>query len=218
MPLQRTQAPTVEPISLAQAKKHINQPDDFTDDDDLIQALIAAARDFAEIQTGRSLCTQQWRLTLDSFPGPSLMGVPFGRGYSIPKHAIVLEHPPILSVDSIQYLDTQSAQQTMPPINYIDPTLGGTLRHDGLARITPVFGQIWPINQPQIGSIWVNYTAGYGDEDDVAAEVPGIIAWMKLRLASLYENREEIVVGTRVVIAPLPFVDMLLDPYTVRTA
>lgn len=218
MPLQRTQPPTVEPISLAQAKKHLNQPDDFTDDDTLIEALIAAARDYAEIETGRSLCTQKWRLTLDSFPGPSLMGVQFGRGYSIPKHAIVLERPPVLSIESIQYLDTSSTQQTMPPANYIDPTLGGTVRHDGRPRITPVFGQIWPINQPQIGSVWVNYTAGYGDASAVATEVPGVIAWMKLRLASLYENREEIIVGTRVVIAPLPFVDRLLDAYTVRTA
>lgn len=216
MPLQRTQAPAVEPISLAQAKKQLNQPDDFTDDDSLIEALIAAARDYAETTTGRALCTQQWRLTLDSFPGPSLMGAPFGRAYSIPKHAIVLERPPIQSVDAIRYIDTASAQQTMPTSDYIDPTNGGTFRHDDIARITPIFGRIWPINQPQIGSVWVDYTAGYGTAAQVAAECPGIVAWMKVRLATLYENREEVVVGTRITVVPVPYVDALLDPYKVR--
>jgi hypothetical protein len=36
------------------------------------------------------------------------------------------------------------------------------------ARITPKFGQIWPINLPQIGSVWVTFDAGYGDATQVA--------------------------------------------------
>lgn len=211
MPIQRITDPIVEPISLADAKKQCKV--EFTDDDDLILALISAARDYAENITERSLCPQTWLMTLDSFPGPSLMGAPFGRAYSIPKHAIVLSRPPVQSITSITYLDTSATIQTMPPADYIDPTNGGMQRVDGVTRVTPVFGQIWPINQPQIGSVQVTYVTGYPNP---AAVPPGIRAWLKLRIAALYENREEVVVGTRITVSELPYVDGLLDPYIVR--
>jgi len=80
------------------------------------------------------------------------------------------------------------------------------------ARITPVFGQIWPIALPQIGAVSVIFDAGYGD----ASAVPeGIKTWIKLRLGSLYVHREEVASMTRGRIDPLPFIDGLLDPYKV---
>jgi uncharacterized phiE125 gp8 family phage protein len=211
MPLQRLIEPTIEPLTLAEAKAQCKV--EFNDDDDLITALISAARDFAENRIERSLCTQTWQLTLDAFPGPSLTGVPFGKGYSIPKHAILLERPPVLSITSIQYLDMSNVLQTMPSTDWVDATLGGTQRVDDLVRVTPVFGKIWPIPMPQINSVRVTYVAGYG----AAAAVPaGIKSWLKLRLAALYENREEVVVGTRVTVQELPYIDNLLNPWTVR--
>lgn len=222
MPLQRLVEPTVEPITLAEAKAQCKV--EFSDDDALLTALISAARDYAENRIERSLCTQTWMLTLDSFPGPSLMGVPFGRGYSIPRHAIVLERPPVQSIMSITYvgMDGNSGSVTAykpgtgnPPNEFcfVDLTYGGTQRIDDLVRVTPPFGQIWPINMPQIGSVQVTYVAGYGTADKVPA---GIKSWMKLRVAALYENREEVVVGTRVSVSELPYVDALLEPWTVR--
>jgi hypothetical protein len=216
MGLTRTVEPAAEPLTLAEAKKQCNREDDFTDDDALLSAIIAAARDYVENQIERSLLLQTWYRTLDAFPGPSLLGVPFGRGFSIPGHAIVLERPPVLSIVSIQYLDMAGVVQTMPPADYVDPTQGGTVRADQLARITPVFGKIWPIPMPQIESVRVTYTAGYGTTADKVP--PGIGAWMKLRVATLYENREEVVVGSRVTVQELPYVDALLDPYRVRRA
>lgn len=41
----------------------------------------------------------------------------------------------------------------------------------------------------------------------------GIRSWMLLRAGALYENREEVVVGARVVVLELPYIDGLLDPY-----
>jgi uncharacterized phiE125 gp8 family phage protein len=216
MPLQRTQVPSTEPITPAQAKDQIKRGQDFTDDDSEIKRMIAAARGYAENYLGRSLCPQKWRLILDSFPGPSLMGVPFGRALSMPKHAIVLERPPIRSIDSIQYLDTSSTMQTMPPSQYVDQTNAGTFRCDQPVRITPIFGQIWPINQPQIGSVTIDYSSGYDGPDVLAAEAPEIVQWLLVRVAGLYENREEIVVGSRITVAPLPFIDSMMDHYIVR--
>jgi uncharacterized phiE125 gp8 family phage protein len=206
MSLQLVTAPTEEPVSLAEAKLHLRV--DFNDDDLLITALISAARQAAETLTGRQLVTARWKYILDSFPGPSLMGVPAGRPFTLPGHAILIPKAPVQSIVSIEYLDMNSTTLTMPATNYAMDLACEP------ARITPRFGQIWPINLPQIGSVWVTFDAGYGD----ATQVPeGIKSWIKLRVGSLYQNREEVAAMARGKIDPLPFIDGLLDPYRMVT-
>jgi uncharacterized phiE125 gp8 family phage protein len=196
--------PAGEPVSLAEAKLHLRV--DFDDDDSLIQVLISAARQAAETLTNRQLVTARWRMVLDSFPGPSLMGVPAGQTFTLPGHAVLLPKSPVQSVVEIRYLDMAGAWQVMPAANY---TVDSVCEP---ARITPVFGQIWPIALPQIGAVSVIFDAGYGD----ASTVPeGIKTWIKLRLGSLYVHREEVASMTRGRIDPLPFIDGLLDPYKV---
>jgi hypothetical protein len=112
-------------------------------------------------------------------------------------------------VVSINYLDMGSVNQTMPALNY---TVDAACEP---ARITPVFGQIWPICLPQIGAVSVTFDAGYG----TAAQVPeGIKSWIKLRVGSLYAHREEVAALSRGRIESLPFIDGLLDPYKVVMA
>ena len=204
MPMQLITPPAGEPVSLAEAKLHLRV--DFDDDDSLIQVLISAARQAAETLTNRQLVTARWRMVLDSFPGPSLMGVPAGQVFTLPGHAVLLPKSPVQSVVEIRYLDMAGVWQVMPAANY---TVDCACEP---ARITPVFGQIWPIALPQIGAVSVIFDAGYGD----ASAVPeGIKTWIKLRLGSLYVHREEVASMTRGRIDPLPFIDGLLDPYKV---
>jgi uncharacterized phiE125 gp8 family phage protein len=209
MGYQLIQAPSVEPILLAEAKQHCRI--DISDDDALVSLLITAARQYAEQLTARSFITQQWRYVLDSFPGPVLDNwVPWGVPFTLPGNAVLLEKGPVQSVDAITYTDMSGAQQTMPGTDYIAELSGP------LARITPRFGKIWPITLPQIGSAAVTFTAGYGANGDA---VPvGLKHWMKLRIGALYENREEIVSGRSITVDPLPFVDSLLDPYRIMRA
>ena len=82
MALIRIAAPASEPLALADAKAHCRV--DHTDDDALITALIVAAREQAEHETGRALVTQTWELVHDAFP-----------------EAFVLRKPPVASVTSI---------------------------------------------------------------------------------------------------------------------
>lgn len=279
MPLQLITPPTAEPLSLTEAKSHLRV--DIADDDLLIAALASAARDYAEGETHKQMVSARWMQVLDSFPGPSLMGIPFGRAYTLPGHAIYLERAPVIQVASIQYLDMQGSLQTMDPATY-------TVDYSSEpVRITPIFGQIWPIPLPQIGAVRVTFDAGYaaplaaagnqikvsgwkplvvgdvvrlsnGDgtlpapleaatdyfvESVVAADtytlaatlggaainltsagsgqsfvgvIPeGLKAWLKIRLSTLYENREEVAIMTRGKIAPLPYVDRLLDAFKV---
>lgn len=204
MPMQLITPPAAEPVSLAEAKLHLRV--DFDEDDALIQALISAARQAAEMLTQRQLITARWRMVLDSFPGPSLMGVPAGQTFTLPGHAILLTKSPVASVVEICYLDLAGVSQFMPSAHYtVDKACEP-------ARITPVFGQIWPVALPQIGAVSVTFDAGYGS----AADVPeGLKSWIKLRLGSLYAHREEVASMARGRIDPLSFVDGLLDPYKV---
>lgn len=204
MTLQLVTPPTEEPVTLSEAKLHLRV--DFDDDNDLIQMLIEAARVAVESITLRQLCTATWRMVLDSFPGPSLMGVPYGQTFSLLGHAILIPKAPITNVMSIEYQDMGGLWQTMPACDYVVDSACD------LTRITPKFGKIWPINLPQIGSVRVTFTAGYGDATMVPA---GLKSWMKLRIGSLYAHREEVALMSRGQLAALPFVDGLLDPYKV---
>ncbi len=204
MPLMLVTPPAEEPVSLAEAKLHLRV--DFTDDDVLITALISAARQAAETITGRQIVTARWKMILDSFPGPSLMGVPAGQTFSLPGHAILLHKCPVQSIVSIQYLDMTGSLQTLASNNYTADIACEP------ARITPVFGQCWPSSLPQIGAVSVTFDAGYG----AAAAVPeGLKSWIKLRVGSLYAHREEVAVVSRGRVELLPFIDGLLDPYKV---
>jgi uncharacterized phiE125 gp8 family phage protein len=204
MPLQLITPAAEEPVSLAEAKLHLRV--ESADDDALIGSLISAARQAAETLTGRQLVTARWKLVLDSFPGPSLMGVPAGLPFSLPAHAILLPKCPVQSVFAIRYLDMAGTTQTMPRADYTADTACEP------ARVTPVFGSAWPVSLPQIGAVTLVFAAGYGD----AASVPaGIKSWIKLRVGSLYAHREEVALLTSGKIESLSFIDGLLDPYRV---
>ena len=206
MPLQLVIPPAEEPVSLAEARLHLRV--DFTDDDALITSLISAARQAAETLTGRQFVTARWKLVLDRFPGACGSSDAAGQTFSLPGHAILLPKCPVQSVVAIESLDMANTLQTMPPGEYTIDTACEP------ARVTPVFGGLWPISLPQIGAVSVTFDAGYGD----AASVPeGIKSWIKLRVGSLYAHREEVAVLARGRIEPLSFIDGLLDPYKVTT-
>ena len=213
----RVTQPAVEPVSLADCKAALNVDSDITLDDALITALISAAREYAEDYCNRSFITQTWRLTLDSFMEVSAAGNgPF-------LGAIQIERAPIVSVDTITYLDMAGVQQTITAPGTVGQTstVVGEQRFalnldGGVGRLAPAFGCIWPITLPQLGAIQINYTAGYGA---AATAVPATIcSWIKIRVATLYQNREEVAVLPRGKVEPLPYVDRLLDGYVVNLA
>lgn len=213
MPLQLITAPAAEPITTTEVKTWARI--DISDDDALVTALIKAARSFAETKLRRSLITQTWRLTIDAFPNPSVMVAPYSEPYSWPPNAIVLERPPVQSITSIKYLALDGTTKTLTAgTDYVDLTAGGA-RQDDPVRITPPFGKVWPADvMPQIGAVQVTYVTGWGaDSINIPAD---ILTWLKMRCATLYENREEVVVGTRIVIGELPYVDSLIDPWIVE--
>lgn len=156
MPYKIIAQPSCEPLTLQEAKDHLRVDATYTDSDNLISAHIMAARRWAERFMSRALVTQRWKYIGDSFPGPSQIGIPYGTLYSNPRHAILLERSPVQSVDAITYIDTGGVQQAMLASDYVVDLVSEP------CRITPVFGKIWPITLPQIGSVEVDFTCGYG--------------------------------------------------------
>jgi uncharacterized phiE125 gp8 family phage protein len=129
--------PACEPITLAQAKLHLHAPSANTEDD-LISALIAAARKHAETFTRRVIIGQTRKLVLDGFP--SLIKLPTS---------------PLRSVSSIQYVDTAGALQTLDPAHYrVD-------KDSDEPRIQPAYGEVWPTTRDVIGAVSITYVCGY---------------------------------------------------------
>lgn len=180
--------PADEPVSLAEAKKHCRV--DHPNDDALIAGYILAARQWAETYLRRALCTQTLDYTLDCWPGE-----------------IVLPRPPHQSVTSISYVDAAGATQVLATSEYqVD------LSSDSLAaRIRPAYQKTWPtIRLDTFNPITVRYVAGYGGNP---SNIPDSIrSAILLLIGDLYENREDVVIGT--ISSQLPLAAKhLMDPY-----
>lgn len=222
MPSKLVAAPSGEPVSLDEAKIACRAYGDVTGEDALISELIVAARQDAEEITRRALVTQQWKLVLDRFPVPN-MNVASATWYgpqwgvapgplTIDKREgetgseIYLIKPPLQSVDSITYIDQNGVQQTLDPSQYIVDDVSEP------ARITPAYSTSWPATRQQANAVEITFTCGYGK----AAAVPAAIKrWMKLRVGTIFNNREEVAILNRGKLEVLPYVDNLLAPYRV---
>lgn len=188
MGLQLITDPSVEPVTLSEAKLHAKVEDSA--DDALVTAIITAARQWAEQKTGRALLGQTWRLTLDRFPD-----------------AFKLIKTPILTVAYVKYVDVNGAQQTLDPADYM---LDATMEP---AWIVPAYAKSWPETRDQVNAVEAQWTAGYHASDP--SKVPTAIKqWMLIAIATMYELRESVVTGT--IVSKLEFVDRLLDRYTVQ--
>lgn len=179
--------------NLADSALGAQAPTANTTDDPLIGMLIASARAAAETELHRALVTQTLDLYLDAFPvWPNER---FGDR--------CIRMPPLQSVASITYLDTDGATQTLSADQYLVDAKSQP------ARIAPAYGCSWPSTREQNNAVTVRFVAGYG----AAANVPGCIKnWMLMRIKTLWDNRGQIVVGTNgLAQIPPSFVDSLLD-------
>lgn len=182
-------APTVEPVSLEEAKTHLRV--DVTADDVLIGALVAAARQQAETITRRALCTQTWDYYLDAFPNADHIWLPY---------------PPLQSVTSIKYTNEDDVEATFASSSYLVDAYGTP------GRIRLKDGESWPgATLRVVNGVAVRFVCGYGDPSDVPAPIRSA---MLLMVGHWYENREAATVGA--VAREIPFgVDALLWPYRV---
>lgn len=157
------EAPESEPVEVAVMKAYLKV--DREDDDDLIEALIKAARQSVESYTGRSLITQTRKMSFDYFPCGDI-GILRG---------------PIQSVDSIKYHDSTDTEVEVTDTDY------WVYRDSKWPRVR--VKNSWPAAKCRPGSVTITTTNGFGDAGtDVPEE---IITCIKRLVAHWYEHRED---------------------------
>ncbi len=194
MTLSLVTGPVGEPITTAEAKAHL-RVDTLSAEDGLIDDDITAARQWAESFLGRALLAQTWDLKLDDFPASD-------------QAPIWLPLPPLQSVTSIIYTDTNGNSQTWAASNYIVDAPSGDLAEPG--RIATAYQESYPTTRNIINAVTIRFVAGYGAASDVPQKIKQA---MYLTIGHLYGNREAVVPGMTVV-AVLPMgAEALLWPY-----
>ena len=148
-------------------------------EDDLLTALIQAAREQVEAHTRRALLTQTWDYYLDRFPSCDYIELPFGN---------------LQSVTSVSYKDDDGTETTMVvTTEYLVETNGA--QH---GRIVLPYGVPWPSPSTYYPSnpIKIRFICGW----TAAASVPSTIRTaVKFLCSEMYENRGESVIGQTVV-------------------
>lgn len=126
--------PATEPITLLEAKDHLRV--DIPDDDNYINGLISAAREYAEGYQNRAIGSQTLEYIMDYFPP-----------------AIRLPRTPVQSVLNIKYTTPDGTITTVDPTAYVTKYNGD---------IVLAFTRIWPTNILTTGdAVKIQYTAGY---------------------------------------------------------
>ena len=160
--------PSIEPVTLAEAKLHLKEDLASAENDARISACLAAARQAVEHATGRAIMLQTLEKTLDEFPD-----------------AVRLDSPPIVDVLSVEYTDVDGATLALSGASY---TLDAASEPGWLV---PAHGYSWPATQCSINAVRVRYRAGYSastDADTARAAVPaGIKFAILIELGTRYK-------------------------------
>lgn len=159
--------PALEPIGLAEAKRHLRIDQD--DDDVLVDSLIKIARQDLDGREGRgmglALITQTWELVLDLFP----------------IWEIRLPLRPLQTIESIKYDDVNGAEQTFPSADYVVDIA------TYMGRVVPAPNKSWPGTRDGINAVRVQFKAGYGTS---SASVPAMYRHaLLLMVGHLYAHR-----------------------------
>lgn len=190
MGLELLTPPAELPVSVVEAK--LAATAESTEYDSAFEDIwIPAAVDQAELRLGgRAIIEQKWRVTLDSF-----------------KQTIRLPKSPLISVESIKYIDTDGILQTLANTEYQVKTD----EVEGL--VYPAYGKAWPSVRCEPGAIRIEFSAGFGAAADVPASIKN---WILMAVATWYRQREGIITGTIVAQLPRDFFAALLDKYTIH--
>ncbi len=153
--------PSLEPVTLAEAKAHLRVGD--AADDALITTLITAARQVAEQWLGRALISQTLRYLCDVEPSLATLQLP---------------RPPLVSITSIKTYDDADSATAMPSSLYTSEPGG---------RVALRQGALWPQPNRVMNGFEVIYVAGYGA---AASDVPmAIRQGLLAHIAHLYTCR-----------------------------
>jgi len=180
--LERVTQPEIEPVSAAEFIRNIGEfQEAATTRADDITGVIAAAREWAEKDTGRALIDQKWRLTLsdaingyDSVQTPSA-GCMYGT-FTPVAGEILLRRSPIIAITSFVSVDATGAETEIDPDAY-------ELREadSKWPKIVSLNGAAW-----SRGAYRLEYRAGYADRESSPQQAPDVVPSRFRRAILLY--------------------------------
>jgi len=159
------------PVTLTQAKAQLRVT--WADEDVHIASLIRHATAVTELIQRRSLINRTYTLYLDDF-----------------EDEIGLPMPPLSSVTTIKYYDSDSVQQTIAAAEY------QVVKHDTVPYVTPAVDGAWPDTDSRKNAIEIEYVAGYGATE--ASTPPDTEAGLLMLISDGFEHRESEIVGVMV--------------------
>ena len=155
----------VEPVTSAEVKLYARVAHSV--EDSLITSWIKAARKEAEDYQHRGYIEQVYRMTYDSFPGS----------------CIEFPRPPLISVDSVKYYDTEDTENVFGSGNYFVDL------NSEVGRLSLNYGVAWPtVTLRPLNAVIIEFTAGYGADADVVPD--SVKNAIYLYCTYMYENRE----------------------------
>jgi len=173
MHLEQITASTGPPVSLDELRDHL-RIDQSVDDADLTGKL-RAATEFCQRSVGghRQFMKATYDQVLDEFPANGRIDLPL---------------PPLKSVTSVKYYDTDNTQQTLSSTAYhtITPT-----RQPG--RVELVDGEAWPTTKVRPDAVKVRFVAGATSTTGVD---PTVKQAVYLLVGHWNENREATAAGS----------------------
>lgn len=188
MALVLTSGPSVEPITLDEAKSFLRV--DGNDEDTLISSLITAARIHVEVSLSQGLITQSWSYLVDSWPA---------------TRELTLTMKPIQSIAEIVTYNQNDVATTYAADNYDVDILSDR------ARIFIKNASVPPAPGRYANGIEIKMVVGYGS---LASDVPEPIRQaLRLLVTHWFENREPVMFGQSALQVPNS-IESLLSPYS----
>jgi len=179
--------PLAEPITLAEAKAHLRL--ETNDEDALLSALIRAAREHLEGQTGLCLIVRPLRLYLDDWPDTKVIQIARG---------------PVQTIETVTVYDALGEP--------VEADVAGYLL-DGAARPTRLILPERPTTMRALNGIEIDFTAGFGES---GADVPDTLKRaLLLHVAAMFELRGALALDEQPGAVPQGY-DRLIAPHCMR--
>lgn len=188
MPATLLTAPEAEPLSVADAKAFLRVEHD--DDDAVIAALIAAARNHVEALTRLGLMTQTWRIVRDDWPRDGRIRPRLG---------------PLQSVVAARVYNELNAASSIDAARFVADSAGGIIAAPGWSL---------PVPGRAVAGIELDVVIGFGA---AASDVPQVLLQaIRMLVSHWYENRSLVAIGSSVAMLP-PSVNAMISSYKVMS-
>ena len=188
MTLSMLVGPQIEPISVEEAKVYLKV--DYDAENEIVSALITAARLNIERVTRRVLIDQHWRLFLDRIPDNNLVELGIG---------------PVREILQAVYYDEDGEQQTISPTDYVVDVSGVPARLKFNLNVSHK-------NVRAINGYEIDFVAGFGP---TTLDIPHDLRHAILMLVThWYQNRSAVISDMNGATTPKG-VNELLQPYRV---